>query len=165
MINDTTADFGLMIKNITVEDTYCRYTCACGINHYTETLNLKVVGYVYPPDIHSNIIVEKGGNYQIDIQLDVYPYPTCVLTYETSVLPVNITITSTKYNLKGGNLQLYNVHIMHTLDVHKYICKGEIILTCNVGKKNYTGIQKSIDFCKDKIILYHNPEDQKNSGL
>lgn len=46
MVNDTITEFGLMIKNITVEDTFCRYTCACGLHQYTATLDLEGVDYI-----------------------------------------------------------------------------------------------------------------------
>lgn len=46
MVNDTTADFGLMIKNFDVNDTYCSYTCTCGIHQYTHELELEDMDYV-----------------------------------------------------------------------------------------------------------------------
>ncbi|XP_052063834.1 uncharacterized protein LOC127703793 [Mytilus californianus] len=151
MVNDTIADFGMMIKNIAVEDTSCRYTCACGLHQHTETLDLEGVDYIYPPDIHNITTMKRAGKYQIDIQLNVYPFPKCFLTYERNVIPVNIFKLPTKHSFREDYFQLYNVRIIYTLDMHSYICKGEILFTCNVGKRNYTLIRQSIDFCKDKM--------------
>lgn len=46
MVDDSVAEFGLMIKKFAVEDIYCRYTCACGLRQHTKTLVLEGVDYI-----------------------------------------------------------------------------------------------------------------------
>lgn len=46
IVNDTIANFSMMIKKIAVEDTFCRYTCACGLHQYTYMLDLEGVDYI-----------------------------------------------------------------------------------------------------------------------
>lgn len=46
LVNDNVADFDLIIKQFAVEDTYCNYTCSCGLHQFTEKLYLKGVDYI-----------------------------------------------------------------------------------------------------------------------
>lgn len=145
-VNDTDADFGLMIKNIAVEDTFCRYTCACGLDQYTNTLDLEGVDFIYPPVVKYNMSALKEGTYQVDIQMTVYPLPKCYITYQGNVTILNITSSTTS----GHQLRLYNVTINQTMDMEHYSCYGTLFLKCDVEHRIYTLINQSIDICTEK---------------
>lgn len=46
MITDNNSNFFLKIKNLTIEDFNCKYTCSCGLQQYTEMLDLNGMEYI-----------------------------------------------------------------------------------------------------------------------
>lgn len=149
-VNDTDADFGMIIKNIAVEDIYCRYTCACGLHQYTNTLDLEGVDFIYPPVVTYNMSALKEGTYQVEIQMTVYPLPKCYITYQENVTMVNIMNTTTSNFYTGHQLRLYNASINHTINMDTYSCYGTLLLKCNVEKRSYTLFNQSINMCTEQ---------------
>lgn len=46
IVKNNNPSFGLKIKNLTIDDVNCKYTCACGLQQYTKMLDLLTVKYI-----------------------------------------------------------------------------------------------------------------------
>lgn len=46
MVENNITSFGLKIKNLTISDVNCKYTCACNLQQYTKMLDLDTVKYI-----------------------------------------------------------------------------------------------------------------------
>lgn len=49
---DSGQSFGLRIKNFTFDDANCKYTCACGLHQYTDSLDVGAFNYTCNYLIH-----------------------------------------------------------------------------------------------------------------
>lgn len=143
MTNGTS--FDLMIKNFSLSDTNCEYTCACGFLQYTNTLKLEDGNEMFPPTVNKTMYSEKGDKLFIYIAIEVYPMPTCEITYQEISSPVNITST----DIHEGHYGLHLVRLHHIFDMDHENCIGNLNLTCKIGSHNYIVTEERLDFCKD----------------
>lgn len=143
MTNGTS--FDLMIKNFSLSDTNCEYTCACGFLQYTNMLKLEDGNVMFLPTINKTMYTEKDDQVFIDISIKVYPLPTCEITYQEVSSPVNITSA----DIHEGHYGLQLVRLHHIFDIDPENCKGNLNLTCKIGSHNYIVTEERIDFCKD----------------
>ncbi|CAC5424076.1 unnamed protein product [Mytilus coruscus] len=87
MAKNNIPSFGLKIKNFTIDDVNCKYTCACGLQQYTNMLDLDAVKYIYPPHIHTYSELKTEDRCNIDLVIEVFPLPRCFIVYEIPELP------------------------------------------------------------------------------
>ncbi|CAC5392152.1 unnamed protein product [Mytilus coruscus] len=89
-------DFELIIKSLSFSDLNCEYTCACGFYQYTKMLQLDEEEVIYPPVVHdhSRTHSQEDLKFQINVSMEVYPLPTCIIV---SKMIENIVIHSLSY--------------------------------------------------------------------
>lgn len=143
LVESTSPNFDLMIKNFTFSDVDCKYTCVCGLLHFTKMLTLDSLDFIYPPVLKENSMEAIENEFQMDLLMKVYPFPTCTILYQEMNISLNITNYTTTYK-HTGCCTLYDIRIKEKVDVS---CSGIIILNCKVGDRNYTLTEKNIDSC------------------
>lgn len=143
MTNDTT--FDLMIRDFSLSDANCEYTCACGFLQFTDMLKSGDGNVIYPPTVYENLKMEKDHQMIINIFITVYPLPTCEITYQKVSSPINITFT----DIHEGPNGLPNVRLHHIFDLNPNNCSGHVNLTCKVGSEDYILMEERIDTCRD----------------
>ncbi|CAC5375432.1 unnamed protein product [Mytilus coruscus] len=143
MTNGTS--FDLMIKNFSLSDTNCEYTCACGFLQYTNMLKLEDGNVMFPPTVNKTMYSEKDDKLFIDIAIKVYPLPTCEITYQEISSQVNITST----DIHEGHNGLHLVRLHHIFDLDHENCIGNLKLICKISSHNYIVTEEILDFCKD----------------
>lgn len=140
------SSFDLIIKQFSFSDTNCEYTCACGFLQYTDMLKLEEGNVISPPTIYENSHTAENGKLLIAISIQVYPLPTCEITYQEVSSPVNITAT----DIHGGHNELFKVRLHHIFDTDSVNCIGNLDLTCRIGSHHYILTEEIIDVCKDQ---------------
>lgn len=148
VVQSTSFYFDLMIKNFTFDDANCKYTCVCGLHQYTKMLELDSLEFIYPPYLEKDDIVTKESKVQVDLLMQVFPLPTCMISYQESVIPLNISEYATTYE-HGDHFKLYEVKIHQIYEMDHLSCKGSLNLSCTVGSRNYTPIETTINICTE----------------
>lgn len=154
MFNDSDENFDLMIKNFSLTDTNCIYTCSCGFQEYTDMLKLDDLNFIYPPKVYRYSNISKDTSFEIDISMHVFPLPICASTFEDIiVLPRN---KSAMQVVLEGELLLYRIDMQYILDTNLRSCRSRFDIICNVGLLNYTLVDRKLDLCKGKENTKHN---------
>ncbi|XP_076107628.1 uncharacterized protein LOC143075932 [Mytilus galloprovincialis] len=148
VVQSTSFYFDLMIKNFTFDDANCKYTCVCGLHQYTKMLELDSLEFIYPPYLEKDDIVTKESKVQVDILMQVFPLPTCVISYQESVMPLNISDYATTYE-HGDYFKIFEVRIYQIYEIDHLSCKGSLNLSCTVGSHHYIPIETTINFCTE----------------
>lgn len=151
IIKDNIPNFVLKIRNLTIDDVNCKYTCTCGLHQYTKLLDLNDIQYVYPPHIDTYFNNQTEYNYTVDIVIEVHPLPTCFLVYEMTVIPVNVTsFPSMRSMFNESSSRMHKLRIHHTLQKTEFkFCGGILHVLCEVGSVNYTVLNENMTMCKD----------------
>lgn len=147
VVESTSPNFDLMIKNFTFSDADCKYTCVCGLLHFTKMLTLNSLDFIYPPVLKENSQEAIANKFQIDLLMKVYPLPNCKIIYQEMNIPLKITNYTKTYN-HTGCCTLYDIRIQQIVDINHVSCSGNINLTCKVADRNYTLTEKNIDSCR-----------------
>ncbi|OPL21222.1 hypothetical protein AM593_04398, partial [Mytilus galloprovincialis] len=105
-----------------------------------------------PPYLEKDDIVTKESKVQVDILMQVFPLPTCVISYQESVMPLNISDYATTYE-HGDYFKIFEVRIYQIYEIDHLSCKGSLNLSCTVGSHNYTPIKTKINFCTEGMVF------------
>lgn len=159
VVESTSPNFDLMIKNFTFSDADCKYTCVCGLLHFTKMLTLDSLDFIYPPVLKENSQEATENKFQIDLLMKVYPLPNCNIIYQEINIPLKITNYTKTYN-HTGCCTLYDIRIRQIVDIN-VSCSGMINLTCKVADRNYTLTEKkNVDSCRKVPISNVKNADQ-----
>lgn len=137
--------FDLMIKNFSLTDANCMYTCACGFLQYTNMLKLEDFDIIYPPKVYRYSNKTKESSFELDIAMIVYPRPTCEVTYQDAITRMYIKVTDDDLE---GEIFLKRVLAQHVIKTVSHSCKGNFTITCQVGLMKFTLGDGQLDLCK-----------------
>lgn len=145
--NESDYQFDLTIKNFSLTDTNCSYTCACEFQKYTNMLLFDDFNFTYPLTVLQYSNKTEDNLFKTVISMNVYPLPICVITFQNITFPTNMSVRND--NVVDG-MKFYTVDIQHTLDTDRFSCKGHFRLNCEVRSLNYTISTGKLDLCKGK---------------
>lgn len=161
MVKHNTPSFGLKIKNLTIDDVNCKYTCACGLQQYTRMLDLNTVKYIYPPKIYNYSHVRKEDGCNVDIVMKVYPLPRCFIVYESTenrkipnaVKEVNSTSVPKTYAVfNESRSTIYKlIRIRQSLQNMGYSYHGgNLYLRCTFESVDKSDFYQNLTICQEE---------------
>ncbi|VDI44532.1 Hypothetical predicted protein, partial [Mytilus galloprovincialis] len=141
--------FDLTIKNISLTDTDCSYTCACGFLKYTNMLVFDDFNFTYPLEVLQYSNKTEDNLFETVVSMNVYPLPVCVISFQDITFPTNMSVRNA--NVVDG-MKFYTVDIQHIFDTERYSCKGHLKLSCEVRSIHYTLNTGKLYSCKGYML-------------